>query len=351
MTKKQPALVCVTGGSGFIASHIVQEMLSRGYRVRATARDLEDPLKVSHLQKMNQDFDGRLELFQADLFVDRSFDQAFEGCDFVVHVAAVAKLTASNPEQSILAPSIQGTQNVLESVARAGTVTRYIHTSSVAAVVPTNASPVTLYNEDSWNNDATLKNNPYGLAKTSAEKLIWTFLEGIDEAQRFEAIAINPVLVVGPVFSKRHLRASPTVIHDLLVGKFPACPQFSFGIVDVREVAYAHGEALTIENPEKRYLLSHESRWMVEIGRELARLFPKFKIPTSTLPNFVMYFMALFDKRLSFANLRNLLGKTTQLDNKRSVDGLNVRYRPIEETLKDCCDSMLNQGFAIPKNR
>lgn len=343
--------VCVTGGSGFVAGHVILELLRRDFRVNTTVRDLTNSEKVGHLQTMAQEFPGRLTLFEADLLVDQSFDTAFAGCDYVIHVAAVAKLAAKDPMRAIVAPSVQGTKNVLESIARVGGVKRYIHTSSVAAVLPTHSVNGARYDERSWNNDATIRNNPYGLAKTNAEKLVWEFIDSLDDNKKFEAVAINPALVVGPVLAKRHLRASPMVVHDLLVGKFPACPQFSFGIVDVREVAFAHVEALTLENPERRFLLCNESRWMVEIGQELAKLYPKLKIPTSQLPNFIMYFMSLFDKRLSFANLRSLLGKTTQIDNRRSIERLKVKYRPLADTFKDCCDSMLEPGFAVPKSR
>ncbi|MDF1665203.1 MAG: NAD-dependent epimerase/dehydratase family protein [Planctomycetota bacterium] len=344
-------LVCVTGGSGFVAGHVICELLKRGFRVRATVRDLSIEDKVGHLTKMAAQSGGSLELFEADLLVERSFDAPFSNCDFIIHVAAVAKLAAADPMRDIVTPSIQGTQNVLDTIVRVGGVKRYIHTSSVAAVLPTHSKNEELYDERSWNEDATLKNNPYGLAKTGAEKLVWDFIDSLEDGKKFEAVAINPVLVVGPVLAKRHLRASPMVIHDLLVGKFPACPQFSFGIVDVREVAFAHAEALVLEKPERRFLLCNQSRWMVEIGQELAKLYPQFKIPTAKLPNFIMYFMAIFDKRLSFANLRSLLGKSTRIDNRRSIDRLKVNYRPIEETLKDCCDSMLEPGFANPKSR
>lgn len=344
-------LVCVTGGSGFVAGHIILELLKRGLRVRATVRDLGKEDKVGHLLKIAETSKDQIQLFEADLLVEGSFDDAFSGCDFVIHVAAVAKLTSKNPERDILEPSVRGTQNVLESIVRVGGVRRYIHTSSIAAVLPTRTVNGALYNESSWNDDANLKNNPYGLAKTSAEKLVWSFVEALGDAEKFEAVSINPALVVGPVLAKRHLRASPMVIHDLFVGKFPACPRFSFGIVDAREVAFAHAEALFIEEPERRYLLCKESLWMVEIGRALAKLYPQFKIPTSQLPNFIMYFMAIFDKRLSFANLRILLGKATKIDNRRSIEQLKVEYRPLSETFKDCCDSMLDRGFATPKCR
>lgn len=344
----EPKLVCVTGGSGFLAGHIILELLERGYRARATVRDLKNSEKVGHLLKMAEDSKGRLELFEADLLNEASFDEAFRACDFVIHVAAVAKLTAKSPQRDIVDPSVQGTQNILDSIQRVGGIQRYVHTSSIAAVLPTNTDDQTVYDEQSWNDDATLKSNPYGLAKTQAERRVWSFLEGLNESERFQAIAINPALIIGPVLAKRHLRASPMVIHDLLVGKFPACPQFSFGVVDVREVAKAHVEALTLEDPARRYILCHKSLWMIEIANELRKLYPQFRIPRFQLPNLFMYVMALFDKRLSFANLRSLLGRKTQLNNSLSQQ-LKIRYRPVSESLKDCCDSMLDQGFAHPK--
>jgi uncharacterized protein YbjT (DUF2867 family) len=72
--------VLVTGGSGFVASHLVQQLLERGYRVHATVRSVANTAKMAPLQAMRDRFPGSLELFEADLLAEGSFDQAMDGC-------------------------------------------------------------------------------------------------------------------------------------------------------------------------------------------------------------------------------------------------------------------------------
>ena len=125
MTSGEGKVVCVTGGSGFIASGIVRFLLQRGYTVRATVRDPSGCLfflqlvslysiinastlvsflveagnakRVDHLFKL----DGakeRLQLFKADLLEQGSFDTVVEGCDGVFHTASPVSCVIDNPQ-------------------------------------------------------------------------------------------------------------------------------------------------------------------------------------------------------------------------------------------------------------
>jgi len=80
-------VVCVTGASGFIASHLVKQLLERGYHVRATVRNKEDKEKNQHLTSL-PGANERLELFSADLLQAGAFDQAVEGSEGVFHTAS-----------------------------------------------------------------------------------------------------------------------------------------------------------------------------------------------------------------------------------------------------------------------
>ena len=115
-------IVCVTGASGFIGSHIVEHLLERGHAVRATVRDPENREKVAHLLDMAERHPGTLELHRGDLLEAGSFDAALDGAAALVHTAAVARFTARDPQREIVDPSIEGVNNVLSSVRKAGTV-------------------------------------------------------------------------------------------------------------------------------------------------------------------------------------------------------------------------------------
>ena len=71
-------LVCVTGATGFVASHLVTALLSRGYTVRGTVRSLTNEQRLAHLRALPGAAE-RLQLVEADLLSDGSFDEAVNG--------------------------------------------------------------------------------------------------------------------------------------------------------------------------------------------------------------------------------------------------------------------------------
>lgn len=337
-------LVCVTGASGFIGTHVVRELLARGYRVRATVRDASDTSKVAHLRELADGAEQPLEIVSADLMDDGCFDEPFSGCEYICHVAASVRLAARDPQREIVDVAVRGTENALQAAARAGTVKRFVLTSSVAAIFDINARPDHVYSEADWCTDATLKTGPYPLAKTLSEKRAWEFAEEQDRA--FEVFAINPAMVLGPVYTETHLRTSPSIARDLLTGKFPATPKFHFGIIDVRDVAAAHAEVLEQEGASGRYLLYAKGQWLRDLAATIRAHFPGYKkVPRRDMPNFMMYGVALFDKRLSWSFLRRALDRTNKVDNSKVVEQLGLELISAEQSVIDTCQSIIDRGF------
>src|SRR5690242_11294829 len=133
---KPPAIVVVTGSNGFIGSHVVKTLLQRGFSVRAVVRDPNDATKTQFLRDVAKQInaDKRLSFYSGDLLQPNSYDTAFNGADAVVHTAAVVDLrSGADAMETIVAPSVKGAHNVLESVRKALTVKRIVHTSSIAA--------------------------------------------------------------------------------------------------------------------------------------------------------------------------------------------------------------------------
>jgi nucleoside-diphosphate-sugar epimerase len=129
--------VCVTGAAGFIAGHVIIDLLDDGHAVHATVRDLGDDAKRSHLDVLGERYSGKLKLFEADLLEPGSLDAALEDCDALIHTAAAVLLAAPDPQKQIIDVAVKGTQNVLDSVARTPSVKRIVMTSSIAAVMST----------------------------------------------------------------------------------------------------------------------------------------------------------------------------------------------------------------------
>jgi dihydroflavonol-4-reductase len=336
--------VCVTGASGFIGTHVVRELLARGYRVRGTVRDAANEDKTAHLRQL-PGAGERLELRDADLLEPGSFDDVIAGCEHVYHVASPVFLTAKDPQREIVEPAVQGTQNVLASIEKAGTVRQVGVTSSIAAVASTRPRAGHVYTEDDWNEDATLKSSPYALGKTLAEKAVWDWREGLDPENRPGLCVVNPVMVFGPVYTRGHMRSSPSVIRDVLVGTFKGCPPIGFNIVDVRDVADALVSGVESPQVDGRFILQHKGLWLKQIAEIVAPKYPEMKVPTRWLPGAVLYVAALWDKRLSFSRVRNTIGRLDAISNERVRSEIGTRFRSVEQSVLDTAESMFERGL------
>ncbi|CAI0420737.1 unnamed protein product [Linum tenue] len=196
-------VVCVTGGSGYIASWIIKLLLERGYTVKTT---VHDKTKTQHLLSLDG-ANERLQLYKADLTAEGSFDSAVDGCQAVFHTASPVLFQTSNPQRYLLFqadlidPAVKGTLNVLKSCAKMPSVKRVVLTSSMASVV-CNRKPLSagVVIDETWFSDPEFcaKYQPpkhwYMLSKTLAEEAAWKFANenGID------LVAVNPGFVIGP---------------------------------------------------------------------------------------------------------------------------------------------------------
>ena len=141
------ATVLVTGGSGYIASWVVKYLLEEGYTVRATVRNLRSEDKVAHLKAMEREYSGKLQLFEADLLTEGSFDESMKGCDVVIHTASPFFIKGlKDAQKQLVDPALQGTRNVLETANRAESVKRVVLTSSVAAIMGDNVDALNKVN-------------------------------------------------------------------------------------------------------------------------------------------------------------------------------------------------------------
>lgn len=333
-----PMTVSVTGASGYIASWVVKKLLDHGHTVHATVRDKNNTNKVNHLLKFGLAHPGRLKLFNADL-LSGGFDEAFEGCDAVIHMASpfiVGKV--KDPKKELVDPAVQGTATVLAAVNASPKVKKVILTSSMVAIyndaIEASKLPERKFTPEHWNTKASLHYQPYNYSKTEAEKLAWR-MEA--EQDRWTLSTVHPGFVMGPSLSTRTDGASIEFMLRMLRGEFKlGAPLLYFALVDVRDVAETHIHALETENSAGRYISVCDVKSIVDMAEITQRVTENvnYPLPASTLPGWLVYIFGPL-RGLSWKQLRRNLNKSFSVDKSKTVGEIGVRFRPLEETFRD----------------
>jgi nucleoside-diphosphate-sugar epimerase len=259
-------------------------------------------------------------------------------------------------DPSIAAASIDGVRNVLASVDRSPTVTTFVHTSSVAAVMRLDAAPRAVFDESDWNDWSTIgRGDAYGYGKTEAERIVASHFFG--DARR--CVSLNPAIVLGPVLAKAHTKASPLYVRNLIQGNpIPNVPGGTF--VDVRDVATAHVEALERSGATGRFVLAGDSPTcnVADIGPLAQNAFPQYDL--DVVPEFPPWKVSL---ALSLGSLpvvgpkvlteyqRKALTAAPEFANARAKAELGMAFRPLATTLADSITSMVSAGYVAPRTR
>ena len=338
--------VLVTGGSGYIASWVVQQLLEQGYKVNATVRNKSKIAKVDHLLNLQKKYTGKLELYEADLLKEGSFEKAMQGCELVIHMASPFKLNVKDAQKELVDPALKGTRNILKQVNETTSVKRVVLTSSVAAIygdaVDIKKTKQGIFTEEDWNTTSSLKHQPYSYSKTLAEKEAWKFQK---EQHRWDLVVINPSFVMGPSLSNRTDGESTEFMIQLLSGGFKmGAPYLSFGFVDVRDVAAAHILAGMKAAASGRHITCATSKTMLEAATVLRKEFgDKYALPSKELPKFLMYLVGPF-AGFSWKFVGNNIGIPMGFDNNYSKNDLGLVYRDLSETFKDQVDQLIESG-------
>ncbi|NTU96860.1 MAG: SDR family oxidoreductase [Chlorobiaceae bacterium] len=339
MTEKP---VCVTGASGFIASHIVRELLGEGYRVRGTVR--KNPESYPYLLSLPGAAE-RLELVNADLLAKGSFDHAVAECEYVIHTASPFEISISDPQSDLVDPAVNGTESVLESCIKAGSVKRVVLTSSIAAITdePENDK---IYTENDWNTMSSLSRNPYYYSKTLAERAAWDFI--MHKRTGFDLVAINPPLVLGPSLSPA-LNTSKQMIRDIMMGEYPAIMDMNWGFTDVRDVAKIHRLAMETKRAEGRYLCTGDTIHM----RDLVALIKSSGFTGYRLPNVDLSGKtgSALITLLSFTKPRNVgkyirtqIGRTMNCDITKLQSDFSFAFMPVKTSIIETIEDLVRWG-------
>lgn len=318
--------VLVTGGSGYLGSHLVAALLRGGSQVRATVRSTSQEAEVRESVRRGGADDTGLEIVTADLGSDDGWAAAVAGCEEVHHVALPMPSVQSDDPDELIVPARDGTLRVLRAARDAG-ARRVVLTSSFAAIGYT-PKPGAEFTEDDWTDPDTPGLPAYPRAKTIAERAAWDLVER--DGGDTELVVVNPTFVLGPTLTTR-VRSSLQLIKAMLDGTMPVVPRARFGVADVRDVADLHIRAMAAPDAAgKRFLALADgpTTSYVEVadvlrGRlgPLAARVPTEEAPGPDLPRPVIH-------------------------NDRARDELGWRPRAAETTIVESAESLRDLGMA-----
>ncbi|MEE2691789.1 MAG: aldehyde reductase [Pseudomonadota bacterium] len=334
------SVVLVTGGSGFIGSHAILQLLAAGHDVRTTVRSAGRESDVrTMLKEGGTNQADRLSFFVADLENDAGWKEATAGCDYVLHIASPFPAGVPKHEDELIVPAREGALRVLRAARDAG-VRRVVLTSSFAAIGYGHAAQDKPFDETSWTNLSGADLTAYVKSKTIAERAAWDFIA--NEGGGLEFSVVNPVGVFGPVLGPDY-STSILLVQRLLDGALPGCPRLYFGAVDVRDVADLHLRAMTDPAAKGERFLAVAGDFMsiLEISRTLkARLGNAAKkAPNRELPNWLVRLASLRDPAVK--QILPELGKRKNAVNEKARRLLGWTPRSREEAVVATAESLI----------
>jgi nucleoside-diphosphate-sugar epimerase len=315
--------ILVTGGSGYLATHLIATLLRNGQPVRATVRSLEREPELRAAIRRGAGDDSGLQLVVADLVADDGWAAAADGCDEVHHVASPIPYGQPDNPDDLIVPAREGTLRVLRAALDAG-ARRVVLTSSFAAI---GYSPKAVrdYTEEDWTDPDTPGLAPYPRSKAVAERAAWDLME--NDGRDTELVVVNPTFILGPTLTTE-LRSSLLLTKAMIDGTMKLAPRQRFGVADVRDVADLHIRAMASPDAAgKRFLALADGPTitflqMAQILRDKfwAENAPTQEAPGDELPPLIIH-------------------------NERARDELGWRPRDVETTVVQTAQSMRDLGL------
>ena len=336
--------VLVTGGSGFIGSHAILQLLTAGHEVRTTVRSLKREGDVRAMLKQGgAEPRDRLSFFAADLERDAGWPAAVAGCDYVLHVASPFPPNVPKHEDELIVPAREGALRVLCAARDAG-VKRVVLTSSFAAVGYGHPPQTRPFDETDWTNPDAEGLTAYAKSKTLAERAAWDFIS--KEGGALELSVVNPVVVFGPALGPDY-STSVLIVQRMLDGGVPGCPKLYLGVVDVRDTVDLHLRAMThpAAKGERFLAVAGDFVSLLEIARILRENMGAVakRVPARELPNWLVRLAALFDPAVK--QILPELGTTKNATNEKARRVLDWSPRTNQEAVLSTGESLVRLGL------
>jgi nucleoside-diphosphate-sugar epimerase len=323
--------VLITGGTGFIGSYIIKELVEKGYTVRALRRSTSKlPFYIS------EEIFNRVKWIEGDVLDVVSLSEAMEGVDQVIHSAAIISFFRKDKKE-MYKINIEGTTNVV-NLALEKNVKRFVHISSVAAVGRTPAGGQ-VNEEKKWEDNKS--NTHYSITKYKSELEVW---RGI--AEGLNAVILNPSTVIG----YGDWNTSSCRLFKTVYDEFAWYPTGVNGFVDIEDVAKAAVLLMESDINEQRFIVNGDNWPFQQLFNTIADNFGK-KRPYKEATPFMGEIAWRMEKVKSFLTRKKpLLTKETAavsytktyFDNQKILAALpGFSFTPLEESIQKACKKYL----------
>ncbi|KAL8091839.1 vestitone reductase-like isoform X1 [Apium graveolens] len=323
----EKGVVCVTGGTGYVASWLIMRLLQQGYAVNTTVRSHPDQKKdVSYLTNL-PGASERLRIFNADLDRPESFSDSIQGCVGVFHVAHNIDFEGKEDEETNTKKSIDATISILQACLDSKTVKRVVYTSSGSTVMYS-GKDLSVLDETTWTDVDYLKSRKtlgesYYISKTSTERAALEFAE----THGLELVTVIPTFIHGP-FITPHCPGSVHTLMTMIFGdknifEFSACTPF----VHIDDVVTAHIHLFEYPKAKGRYICSAVDITLEEFPRFLSQRYPEYNVSSNSF-------------------LKNVKeSKIFKLSSKKLLDtGFKYKYG-LEQMYDDAIDCCKQKGL------
>ncbi len=333
--------VCLTGGGGYLGRHVAAALVSRGFHVVATLRDLDKAGDLRRDLEQHMDHtDLPIDFVQADLSGDRGWGLAISACKAVVHTASPFPDRTPKDPRNLIRLAVEGTERVLRA-AHAHAVNRIVLTSSIVAV--TN-KPLgegrNAYDERDWSDPDDRRTDGYTMSKLVAEERAWQLAESLG----LDLTVLNPGLIFGPPIGDSGA-TSVGIVKRFLRGRDPALPDAAFPSVDVRDVAAAHAEALLRPaSIGQRFLLTEATLSMADIAGIIGKLYPSRAIRTGIATHDMVRMAAKFDPTLEIVLPH--LGEAPLASNESARNTLGSHFQSARAAIANTAQYLMKKELA-----
>jgi nucleoside-diphosphate-sugar epimerase len=256
-----------------------------------------------------------------------------------------------NAQKELVDPAVNGTRNVLEAANRVASVKRVVLTSSVVGIygdaIDMRKAKKGIFTEDDWNTTSSLRHQPYAFSKVEAEKAAWEIAK---KQKRWDLTTINPGLVLGPALTNASDSGSMTTMKQFVNGSLKmGAPALEFGVVDVRDVALAHIKAGFTPSAKGRHIAVADSTTMLKMGQVFRKHFgSRYHFPRRELPKALVW-LAGPASGISRKFVSLNVGHPLKFDNSYTRKDLGMEFRPVETTLVEHFQQMIDDGVVRDK--